>query len=181
MAIQQLSAKAWGGLNNLPSSPQPAVANWQRGGKGAAPTGGQQGMGLLDILRASMERPDQPQPEPLELGASQWQQPSWGMDAQGAGGGQPGQIRTGINAPSLPMPQAPGEHALPSWVDAGAVAANLPTQLQPQQMALQDAYYPVAADLLNSFQVGRAGAGQGWAANQQGQQNTLMQALLGLG
>ena len=120
----------------------------------------------------------------LELGAQYWQQPGWGMDQQEQQPAGPAQISTGITAPYLQAPEMPQTPDMPGWMSGGAARAaqsTLGQALQPEMMALQEQYYPAAAELMNQFQSGQAGAGLGWAGNRLGQQNTLLRAMAGFG
>ena len=178
MAAQQQLANAFGGIGRTTSISTPktgSVAAWQTGGTGYNERQGDRFSPFV-VNQPQAQPPPSNLPAALDMGAQSWQQPSWGMDQQQG----PAQIQTGIEAPFLQQPGTPQTPNLPDWVDQNAVQANLGTQLAPRQMALQEAYYPAAASLMNDFQSARSKASQGWMGNQIGRQNQLLQAMQGI-
>jgi len=120
-------------------------------------------------------------PGGLSLGAQNFQQPSYyGVPGQQGGQGQ-GMAGAGqITPPYLQQPGTPETPDLPPWVDPNAFGANIGTQLAPRQAALQEAYYPAAAGLLNDYQQAQMNTSLGWRGNQVARQNQLLRALQGI-
>ncbi len=199
MAQQQLAANAWGGMppTSQIRTPKTGVthAGWQQASNYSdrfSPSTLQQSpqqspaSSLVDALQIDYPQyqgaPDVG--DDLQLGAPYWEQPAWGMDQQGQQQAGPAQISTGITAPYLAPPEMPQMPDMPGWMGGGAARAaqsTLGQALQPEMMAQQEQYYPAAAELMNQFQSGQAGAGLGWAGNRLGQQNTLLRAMAGFG
>ena len=207
MAIQQLSASAFGGLKPTSRTSTPVTgtaAPWQRtsnydprfsgvsiqqpqGGGGQSPN---QVGGLLQWMQSLYpEAPTTPQPLAGGYGSEAWNilDPfSGGAGMGGAGGGVPAspQISTGITQPNMPAkPTMPGMGAGPEGIGGMAnqgMAANWDQAIQPAFMKLLASYYPSAAGLQGGFEQAQSQAGLGWGGLQNARQGSLMQALAGL-
>lgn len=195
MAVQRLSASAWGGLGPLPQTPQQQPAAWQYGGKGPQGGGGGQApvqqnqVGDLTNWMQSLypEAPTTPQPLEGGYGSGAWNilDPFGGVGTGGAGAGvpAPSQITTGITQPQLPeLPTMPQMGAGPQGLPGAnqGMAANWEQAARPQFMQMLASYYPQAAGLQGGFEQTRAQAGLGWGGQQMAQQSSLLQALRGL-
>ena len=196
MAVQQLSAQAWGGLGPLPQQPQQQPAAWQYGGKGPQGGGGrapaapaQNPVGDLTQWMQGLypQAPTTPQPLDGGYGSGAWNilDPFGGVGTGGVGAGAPAppQISTGITQPQAPAaPTMPEMGAGPQGLSGAnqGMAANWQQAIQPQFMKMMAQYYPQEAGLQGGFEQARAQAGLGWGGQQMAQQSSLLQALRGL-
>lgn len=195
MAQQQLAAKLWGGMTNLPSTPTPGPALWQYGGKVPGnvavrpPASGAPPSNVAALMQQFLgmypDRADTPQPLPGGYGSQAWNilDQLGGASAQAPATGQAGQapigqISTGITAPNIPdAPTRPTMPGLPSWVNPQAAQANWPQSVEPGFMELLASYYPSQAGLQSGFEGARANAGLGWGGLRTGLMGNLAQML----